>query len=198
MNVTSLVKKFWAQSTEFLAAAVSGFLGAELSTGGWRQQLGGVLGKQLKPRELDRNQVREDLVALGQEGGALLKLLDKANRKGFYRDPLGKRRREEWTVEMLRLLHPQDETKRRQAYIALNRLLASGNIQRFFTELEILDNNGLEQRLSVVLDIAEEYWRKVRAAAVAADAGLAPVNRVHLNFNDWLRRVNQREQRRWF
>ncbi len=151
------MKKIVTFGGDALATIFGGMLGAKWAETSIKteilKQTGDGLKKHLTP---NREEVMKELLRLGDDGTAIVELLQEANReKGFIKCG-SKRYPENWIVNMLLKIKLKD---RQWEYALLNEMCKNDRGE-FFTLLEILCNDGLNQYLSVVKDIAKDLLKR--------------------------------------
>lgn len=150
------VPVFLSAIGHFFGDVLGGFIGARL-VGDLREKATEEAAKEVQ-RVLspDREDVLKDLLRLGDEAAAILKLIGEANREGFV-TVQERRYTENWIVNMLLKIEPKD---RAWVYPILNAVLAL-NREEFFTLLEVLHNDGFLQWMQVLRAVVKEKLQPV-------------------------------------
>jgi len=158
-------KKWWQIfGADTLAVMLGGILGSKLATKENRtikdetiERAGVELKKVLTPH---REEVMKELLALGENGAVIVKLLREANEKKFITTTIQgesiKRYSENWIVNMLLKIDAED----RQWVYALLNDICERDRNEFFTHLEILCNDGLVQWVHIFYATLKDHLPK--------------------------------------
>lgn len=153
----------------FASDVLGGIVGARLG-GDWREKATEQATAELKRILLpDREDVMKELLYLGDAAASLVALLRKANQTGFVTAAAGKRYSENWIVNMLLKIEPQD---REWVYTILNAICEQDE-EEFFSHLEILHNDGFVKLLE---RLRADLFKRGSAIATAMETKATELN----------------------
>lgn len=133
---------------------LGGIIGARLGESAGRAQLGAEIKARLEKVLVipDREDVMKELLRLEREGAAIVRLLNRANAARGIVKVGDKYYTENFIISMLLKVEPQD---REWVFSFLNGILERSEGE-FFTQLEILHNDGYLQYLLVIKSVVGE------------------------------------------